>query len=177
MVRRHFHFKAKWRETEANFFRFHAKRGNLKWNENETKQKQNEKEAKTAIIILFETKWSETEVNFFRFDAKKVFFLHLNRNENEMKQKQNEKEAKTIKRKRIKSNSGTTWSFSFSGLYLLKWKEAKKRLFHFASKRNKAKIVYFVSLWSETKKSEAKRSEKKNFRKRNNAKIRCNNFA
>jgi hypothetical protein len=62
-VRRHFRIVAKGSETEAKFFRFDAKkvffrlfridakRRTLKRNENETKRKQNVKEAKTAIIF------------------------------------------------------------------------------------------------------------------------------
>jgi hypothetical protein len=136
-VRRHFRFEAKWSETEAKFFslrcekkgffclfRIDAKHRNLKWNENRTKRKQNEKKQKTAIIfaskrneakrkqktaILFASKQkkqngseklpsfslrSEMEANFFRFKAKKL---------NEAKQ--NEKEAKTSKRK-LQSEKG-----------------------------------------------------------------------
>jgi hypothetical protein len=86
-VRRHFCFEAKWSETERNLFRFNVKkcffclfridtnRRNLKRNKNKTKRKQNEKEAKTALIF-FASKRSEEKRkrNFFRFDVKKVFF-------------------------------------------------------------------------------------------------------
>jgi succinate dehydrogenase flavin-adding protein (antitoxin of CptAB toxin-antitoxin module) len=52
------------------------------------------------------------------------------------------------------------------------WSKTKMKL-----SENKAKNVYFVSLWSETKRSEAKRSETKKIRKQNKAKIRSINFA
>ncbi len=136
-VRRHFRFEAKWRETEAKFFslwcffrlfRIDAKWRNLERNENRTKQKQNEKEAKNCHHCHFEAKWSKTEAknchpfhfkanwseteaencHHFRFEAKwKRNFFHFDAKKKEMKRKQNEKEAKTAKRKRIKWNSGT----------------------------------------------------------------------
>jgi hypothetical protein len=103
-----------------------------------------------------------------------------------MKRK-NEKEAKTSKRKRIKWNSKTISKetkknikvgLSVFQVYTL-WSEKKQKncLIRFASKQNKAKNVYFVSLRSETKKSEAKWSDTKKFLKRNKGKIRCIDFA
>ncbi len=86
-------------------FRIDAKQSNLRRNENELKRKQNEKEAKTAIIFASKRNEAKRKLNFFGYHAKKVFFrlfLHLKRNENEMKQEQNEKEAKTSRRKRMK---------------------------------------------------------------------------
>ncbi len=104
-VRHHFHFEAKWSETEAKFFslwcektcffrlfRISAKLGNLKWNENETKQNKTKKAKRKQIFFA---------------SMQKSVSSHLKWIENEMKQKQNEKEAKTSKRKRIKLNSGT----------------------------------------------------------------------
>jgi hypothetical protein len=78
-------------------FRIDAKRRNLKRNENETKQKGNEKEAKTAVLFASKQNEAKRKQNFVHFDAKKGFFLlfsHLKQNKNEMKRKQNEKEAK-----------------------------------------------------------------------------------
>jgi hypothetical protein len=82
-------------------FRIEAKRRNLKRNENETKRKQNEKEAKTAIILALKLNEAKQKRNFFVSMQKKCI-LHMKRNENEMKQKLNEKGAKTSERKRIK---------------------------------------------------------------------------
>jgi hypothetical protein len=58
-------------------FRINAKRRNLKRNENETKQKQNEKEAKTAIIFASKRNEAKRKRNFFLLRLKKVFFSHL----------------------------------------------------------------------------------------------------
>jgi hypothetical protein len=56
-------------------FRIDTKRRNLKRNENRTKQKQNEKEAKNCHRFFAskrnEAKW---KLYFFRFDVKKVCF-------------------------------------------------------------------------------------------------------
>jgi hypothetical protein len=71
-------------------FRINAKHRNLKRNENETKRKQNEKEAKLPSFSLR----SEMKRNFFRFDAKKVY-------ENEMKRKKRQR-SENFKAKRDK---------------------------------------------------------------------------
>ncbi len=77
-VRRHFRFEAKWSETEAKFFslrcekkwffrlfRIDAKHRNLKRNENETKRKRNEKEAKLPSFSLrSEMKRNRSEIIF-----------------------------------------------------------------------------------------------------------------
>jgi hypothetical protein len=55
-------------------FRIDAKRRNLKRNENKIKRKQNEKEAKTAIIFTSKPNEEKRKRNLFRFYAKKVFF-------------------------------------------------------------------------------------------------------
>jgi hypothetical protein len=92
----HFRFKAKWSETEAKYFclfRIDAKRRNLKRKENETKQKGNEKEAKTAVIFASKRNEAKRKQNFFTSMRKKCFFSCF-RIWIEMKRKQNEKEAK-----------------------------------------------------------------------------------
>jgi hypothetical protein len=177
-------------------FRINAKRRNLKRNKNGTKRKQNEKEAKNCHHFHFEAKWSQTEAkncHHFRFEAKwseteaknchhftskakwKQNFFALMR-KNEMKQKQTEKEAKTSKR-RIEWNSGTICKESKinikAGLLLFHvytyYCEKKQKTFisfHFEAKQSE-KYVYFVSLWSETKRSEVKRKDwKRNEAKR-----------
>ncbi len=186
-------------------FRIDAKRRNLKRNENGTKRKQNEKEAKNCHNFCSEVKWSEMkrngseklssfsllsekrngskklpsfslqskmEAKFFFFDAKKW---------NEAKTKR--KRSDNFKAKRIKWNSGTISKESKKNikaglllfhLYLVWWKEVKKRLFRFALKRNKAKKRLFCFA---LKRNGKIGSETKNFWKRNKAKIHSNNFA
>ncbi len=52
-----------------------AKHRNQKRNETELKQKQNKKEAKTAIIFASRLNEEKRKRNFFRFYAKKMFFV------------------------------------------------------------------------------------------------------
>jgi hypothetical protein len=70
-------------------FRIDAKHRNLKRNENETKRKRNEKEAKLPSFSLR----SKMKPNYFRFDAKNVY-------ENEIKRK------KTKKKRKLQSEKG-----------------------------------------------------------------------
>ncbi len=66
----------------------------MKESENETKKKQN------CRHFRFEAKWSETE--------EKLFSLRCEKSVRKLNEAiKNEKEAKTLKRKRIKWNSGT----------------------------------------------------------------------
>ncbi len=108
--------------------------------------------------------WSKILFAFFASEEKRKWH----------EAKKNKKKVKTSKQKRIKWNSGTICKemkknikTDLSSLYLVLLKEAKKRLFCFSSKWNKAKNVYFALLWSETK----------NFWKQNKAKIHSINFA
>jgi hypothetical protein len=58
----------------------------MKRNENETKRKQNEKEAKTAVIFASKRNEAKWKQNLFPFDAKKVFFrLFLHQKQTKMK--------------------------------------------------------------------------------------------
>ncbi len=56
-------------------FRIDAKPRNLKRKKNGMKRKQNEKEAKTAIIFPLKLNEAKRKRNIFLFDAKKCFSL------------------------------------------------------------------------------------------------------
>ncbi len=131
-------------------FCINAKRRNLKRNENKTKNK-------NCHHFRFEEKWSETEEKIFWLPCKKSVFhiwsemkMKWSEIKTEMKRKlQSEILGRSIKKQR----KILRWSFNLSSLYLVKWKEAKKRLFcFFALKRNKAKK--FISFCFEAKQSE-----------------------
>ncbi len=118
-VRRHFASKRNETKRTRNLFRFDAKKCffrlfridakhiNQKRNENETKRKRNEKEAKNAVIFASKRNEAKRKRNLFRFDAKKWFFACFRfwsetkmkwcENKTKKKRKSNEKEAKKDK--------------------------------------------------------------------------------
>ncbi len=171
-------------------FRIDAKHRNKKseakrkWNEAKTKRKKrkklpsfslrNEAKRKQKTAILFASKRNEAKRKrktaiIFTLKWNRSEFCSLRCKKNEMKRKQNKKKSKTSKRKRKEWNLGQFVKNRRKILRLVFYffmsvpsmvKKAKKRLFHFASKRNE-KIG----------------SETNNFCKQNKAKIRTINFA
>jgi hypothetical protein len=122
------------------------------WSETKMKSeaKTNKKRSENCQQFCFKAKWSKTEAKFFSLLCEKsvfslVFASEAKRKWNEAKTKR--KRSKNFKAKKDKVKRDNLYrneekyqggSFSFSSLYLVKRKEAKKRL--------------FFSLWSEKSK-------------------------